>query len=228
MPPRKKTQPAELKAGEGRCQEASTLSGERYIPCNAPAVALVGWKGRDEKPIRMCAMCEYHNIKNRNGYRVSAIEGAPADQPAPAGHNNPPSDRPAESDEVLIAENFRIEDLIKAATAKLNEWAAPHKERLKLIEDELFRRLAERQADSTRTDAGTAYISHITNFKIEDREPILDFMLDNWEQPDWGGVAMMTFNVTKDAVKAYMDQHNGQLPPGLSISHFNRLNIKRS
>ena len=144
------------------------------------------------------------------------------------GHNNPPPDRPTGSDEELIAENFRVEDLIKAATAKLNEWTAPHKARLKAIEDELFRRLAERQADSTSTDAGTAYISNITNFKIEQREPILDFMLDNWDQPDWGGGAMMTFNVTKDAVKQYMDQHQGQLPPGLSISHFSRLNIKRS
>ena len=151
--------------------------------------------------------------------------------PPPVGHNNPPPDppaRPSGSDEDLIAENFAIEDKIKVGTAKLNEWAAPHKERLKAIEDELFRRLAERQADSTRTDAGTAYISNITNFKIEQREPILDFMLDNWEQPDWGGGAMMTFNVTKDAVKQYMDQHQGQLPPGLSISHYARLNIKRS
>lgn len=148
-----------------------------------------------------------------------------------AGHNNPPPDPPVrstESDEALIAENFRIEDNLKAAAAKLAEWSAPHKAKLKEIEDELFRRLAERQADSTRTDAGTAYISNITNFKIEQREAILDFMLDAWDQPDWGGNTMMTFNVTKDAVKQYMDAHNGQLPPGLSISHFSRLNIKRS
>lgn len=149
----------------------------------------------------------------------------------PPGHNNPPPDpppRPTESDETLIAENFKIEDNLKAAQAKLAEWCAPHKVRIKEIEDELFRRLAERQANSTPTDAGTAYISNIVNFPIADRMAVLDFMLDNWDQPDWGGGAMMTFNVTKEAVKQYMDAHNGQLPPGLSISHFSRLNIKRS
>lgn len=144
------------------------------------------------------------------------------------GHNNPPPERPAGSDEELIAENFSVEDLIKAATAKLAEWAKPHKERLNGLEDELFRRLAERQADSTRTDAGTAYISHLTDFPITDRMALLDFMLDCWDQPEWGGNEMMTFGIKKEPVKAYMDAHNGQLPPGLSISHFNRLNIKRS
>ncbi len=163
---------------------------------------------------------------------IAGGDGAIAQAGTPAaGHNNPPPDpppRPQGTDEELIAENFKIEDNLKAAAAKLAEWSAPHKAKLKEIEDELFRRLAERQADSTRTDAGTAYISNIANFKIEQREPILDFMLDNWAQPDWGGEAMMSFNVTKDAVKQYMDQHQGQLPPGLSISHFSRLNIKRS
>ena len=57
----------ELKAGEGRCEEASLLSRETYIPCNAPAVSVVGWKGRSDKPIRMCADCTRHNIKNRGG-----------------------------------------------------------------------------------------------------------------------------------------------------------------
>jgi hypothetical protein len=159
---------------------------------------------------------------------VQLASGNGGSSPPAAGHNNPPRDRPTESDEQLIAENFKIEDNLKAATAKLAEWSAPHKARIKVIEDELFRRLAERQANSTPTDAGTAYISNIANFPITDRMAVLDFMLDNWDQPDWGGGAMMTFNVTKDAVKQYMDAHNGQLPPGLSISHFSRINIKRS
>lgn len=64
----------DLKANADHCEEASTLSREFYIPCNAPAVAIVGWKGRNEKPIRMCEACEWHNIKNRGGYRVQAFE----------------------------------------------------------------------------------------------------------------------------------------------------------
>ena len=144
----------------------------------------------------------------------------PGQMPLPlAGHNSDISD------DALIAENFKLEDLIKAAQAKFNEWAAPHKARLKEIEDTLFARLAERKADSTKTDSGTAYISNILNTKIENREAIIDFMMDNWEA--WGS-DMIQVNVTKDAVKRYLDENNGQLPPGLSISHFSRLNIRRS
>lgn len=144
----------------------------------------------------------------------------PTEQPAPTiGHN---SDL---SDDALIAENFKLEDLIKAAQAKFNEWAEPHKSRLKEIEDTLFARLAERKADSTKTDSGTAYISNIMNTNIENREAIIDFMMDNWEA--WGA-DMIQVNVTKDAIKRYMEENNGVLPPGISISHFSRLNIRRS
>ena len=129
------------------------------------------------------------------------------------------------SDDALIAENFTIEDWIKAAQIKFEAWARPHKARLKEIEDTLFARLAERKADSTKTDAGTAYISNIMNTKIDNREAIIDFMMDNWET--WGA-DMIQVNVTKDAVKRYMEENNGVLPPGISISHFSRLNIRRS
>jgi hypothetical protein len=62
----------ELKAKAHRCEEASMLSTSCYIPCNRPAVAIVGWRGRSDPPIRMCEMCEDHNLRNRGGYRVEA------------------------------------------------------------------------------------------------------------------------------------------------------------
>lgn len=49
------------------CEEASILSHTVYIPCNQPAVNIVSWKGRNDKPIRMCAMCTNHNVRNRGG-----------------------------------------------------------------------------------------------------------------------------------------------------------------
>lgn len=53
----------DLKAKKGGCEEASILSHNFYIPCNAPAARLV--KTRDPKPYRMCAACADHNVKNR-------------------------------------------------------------------------------------------------------------------------------------------------------------------
>jgi hypothetical protein len=59
-----------LKAKPGCCEEASMLSGNFYIPCNAPATCVVGWKGRNEKPIRMCEMCADHNLRHRGGEKL--------------------------------------------------------------------------------------------------------------------------------------------------------------
>jgi hypothetical protein len=143
----------------------------------------------------------------------------PAEQPAPAvGHNSQVTDND------LIAENHKLEDLIKAATLKFNEWAKPHKDRIAEIENEIQRRLLERGADSTKTDAGTAYISNIMNQKIESVETLFDFVADHWAEVG----SEVKISVPVGVVRAHMEQNEGRPPPGISISYFSRLNIKRS
>src|ERR1700743_1022197 len=100
----------------------------------------------------------------------------PIEQPTLAiGHNS------ELSDDALIAENFKLEDLNKQAKAKMDEWARPHKERIAQIEGEISRRLLERKADSTKTDSGTAYFSDIMNTKIERTEKLFDYVADHWD-----------------------------------------------
>jgi len=64
----------DIKANPNCCEEASLLSRNYYIPCNRPAVCIVGWKGRSDTPIRMCEMCTDHNVKNRGGEIIRAYE----------------------------------------------------------------------------------------------------------------------------------------------------------
>jgi hypothetical protein len=142
---------------------------------------------------------------------------AVVEQPAPAiGHNS------QETDDQLIAENHRLEDEIKAGQAKFNEWAKPRKDRIEAIETEIRKRLIERNADSTRTDSGTAYFSNIMNTKVEDMGALFDFVADHWDEAD----AKVAVPVA--TVRQYMDTHEGKPPPGLSISFYRRLNINRS
>lgn len=129
------------------------------------------------------------------------------------------------TDDALIAENFKLEDQLKAGTAKLNEWAAPIKTRMKEIEDELFARLSQRGSDSTKTDSGTAYKSTVGSVKVENREALFDFVAENWEKY---GNEMMQLGAAIGPVRAYMDDNDGNLPPGVNITNFTRLNIKRS
>ena len=138
--------------------------------------------------------------------------------PPTAGHNS------ALDDAALIAENFKIEDLIKQSQAKFDEWAKPHKARIAEIEAEIHKRLLERKADSTKTDAGTAYFSEIMNTKVESPEQLFDFVAEHWGA--YGADVKLNLPIGK--VLEHMDENNGALPPGMSNSFFKRLNIKRS
>jgi len=72
----------DLQAGPDRCQEASTLSSEKYIPCNAPAKWIVSHPGRDERPYRMCEECAAHNTHNR-GAKIDGPYVPGAEQTGP-------------------------------------------------------------------------------------------------------------------------------------------------
>ena len=56
-----------------RCQEASVLSRDSYIPCNGPAVAIVHHR-KDRRSYYMCAGCTDHNLRNRGGELVRIKE----------------------------------------------------------------------------------------------------------------------------------------------------------
>ena len=214
------TQPAlaELQAGPDRCAEASTLSRDRYIPCNAPAKYVVGWKGRSEAPIRMCEMCADHNVNNRGGFIAQPYipTNPPAPEPLPLGHNV--------TDDALIAENHALEDKLKLGLSKFNEWKKPIADRTKAIEDDLFKRLVKRGADKTSTDSGTAYISRLEDVKIEDKAKLFDFIAEQWETV--GDEVSLKIGIK--AVRAWMEEHDGELPPGISLNKYSRLNINRS
>lgn len=66
----------ELKAGPGRCEEASPRSHSFYIPCDRIAYWMV--KTRDPKPYRMCAACADHNVKNRGAEIVGPVTARPS------------------------------------------------------------------------------------------------------------------------------------------------------
>lgn len=61
-----------LKANEGCCEEC-VMGAPIYLPCNAPAVVMVGWPKRREGPYRVCAMCADHNTKNRGAEVVETL-----------------------------------------------------------------------------------------------------------------------------------------------------------
>lgn len=60
------------------CQEAA-LGLPFHLPCGRPVEFIVSWKGRSDKPVRMCAACADHNVRNRNGQKRRVAPPAPPD-----------------------------------------------------------------------------------------------------------------------------------------------------
>lgn len=142
----------------------------------------------------------------------------------------------------LIAEYTRLEDWMKAETKRFNEHMLPVKQRMEEIKETELREhllaLGSKEKQTISTDAGTAYTSTITTPSIgylegqlvetdrTARETFLDWCLDQW---DTYGNAMLQLGAPQvTAVRDYMDANNGQLPPGVKISTFTRVNIRRS
>lgn len=129
-----------------------------------------------------------------------------------------------QTDDALIAEYIRIDDFVKAETKRFGEHLAPHKTRMEEIANQLLSILNERKSDSTKCDSGTAYKSILLNVKIEDREKLLDLILEDWDSRG----DMLQIGIIKDGVRAWMDAHEGRPPDGTSTSWFTRVNIRRS
>jgi hypothetical protein len=55
---------------DAKCQEASVLSRQKYIPCGAAASAIV-YHAKDGRAYYMCSPCASHNVKNRGGILVA-------------------------------------------------------------------------------------------------------------------------------------------------------------
>jgi len=55
---------------DAKCQEASILSRESYIPCGAKATTIV-YHEKDRRGYFMCDPCADHNIRNRGGNLVT-------------------------------------------------------------------------------------------------------------------------------------------------------------
>ena len=126
------------------------------------------------------------------------------------------------TDEQLIAKHFELEAVLKQREEVRDKKDKPYKDAVISIKAVLQQRLIERGANHTATDSGTAYLSDILNVKVADRIQFLAFVASDPQGED-----MLLATAQKDAVKTYMQMHEGRTPPGIETSVFTKLNIRR-
>lgn len=184
---------------------------------------------------------------------LAAPYGKPAETPG-IGHNsslvdpyaamaaaaNPLASKTADE---LVARHLFLKDWMAAESKRFAEYLAPHKAEMEAIDNQLhgmLNALGGGDKAMLSSDAGTAYLSTLMNVSVSPdgapytkpgaetqtgREALLDFALDNWDEI---GNELLLFQAQKDAVRRWMDEHDGQPPPGLKISYFTRVNVRRS
>lgn len=126
----------------------------------------------------------------------------------------------------LVQEHIKLDDWIAAETKRFTDHVASVKKRMEEIKSILLGLLNEQKQNSASTDHGTYYISTIMTPKVTDRDAYLKFIGDNWNT--FGGDMLQISAPQKDALKNYMEENKDAVPPGVEVSYFNRLNIRRS
>jgi hypothetical protein len=125
----------------------------------------------------------------------------------------------------LIKRRIELDAWLKHETKRMNEYFKPTADMITTLDNEILARLNSVGTDSFKTEHGTAYKSNILNVKVENRDELVDWALEHWDD---GGNEMLMVSAQKDAVKNYMDGNEGKPPPGTSTSWFTRVNIRRT
>lgn len=124
-----------------------------------------------------------------------------------------------------LVEHYLALKAHKAAMAERHKVEMdPYSKGMETIENVFLARLNERGADNTKTEHGTAYKSKLMNVKVVDRNALLDFCIDNWDKI---GSDLLQVGATKDAVKQWIEATN-EPPPGIEVSHYININIRKS
>lgn len=122
--------------------------------------------------------------------------------------------------------NDRIEATTKLAMSELEAKLQKDKASLETITQRLTAELLKLGPDEGRrnikTTAGTVYRKHWDRFKVADRDAWIGWLINT------ESVQMITNHVSPDNLKEYMEEHNGQTPPGISREHGYTTHVTRS
>lgn len=121
----------------------------------------------------------------------------------------------------VVAAYIKLRDHKDAIKARHQEELAPIKQNMDVMENWLHKQMLEQGAQNVKTKFGTAYRKKVVSIKVEDFEVTLDFIKE-WELWD-----LLEARVSKTAVEDWMETHDKQVPPGVSYSETEVVQVRR-
>jgi hypothetical protein len=137
----------------------------------------------------------------------------------PAAPAAPPQQGPSYDE--LVSEYRHLRDFIASREDELKKQLAPLKERYQQIEATLLDELNRTGANSINTNSGTAYRTTRTSYGIDDPEAFRAWVAAN-NRPDF-----FENRPSKEALESWIEAGN-PLPPGVKVSSFTKVNIRKS
>lgn len=124
-------------------------------------------------------------------------------------------------DDAIVRVYIKIRDTITALNDEYKQRLDHLKGQLGIAEAELLKRLHDRGATQTKTNAGTAFVAETMTVTIADDAAYGAFVLEEQDPTYYQKRAKV------ERVKEYMGEHNGLLPPGLSVFRQMTINVRQ-
>jgi len=128
----------------------------------------------------------------------------------------------------LVARYQQITSHLEAQDKLYAEFKKPYNVEKEQIQAQITSAMTEQGIKSFKTDTGTAILSEINTAKIkpDERDAYIDLCLDNWDA--FGGEMLQIGAPKAEAVRNYMDAHDGQLPPHIEMNTILRFSIRKA
>ena len=128
----------------------------------------------------------------------------------------------------LVSEHQKIRAHIDVQQKVFSDYCKPYNERMEQIQALITSAMTEQGIKSFKTDTGTAILSEINTAKIkpDERDAYIDMCLENWQE--FGGEMMQIGAPKAEAVRHYMDEHGGQMPPHIEMNTILRFSIRKA
>lgn len=133
------------------------------------------------------------------------------------------------SDADLVARYIQVRDFLEKEAAEQAKHVEPYATAMQAIEGELHRRLLERNPNwkpgmkaSGNAGGGTFFLKTGNSTKVADRGSFHDFVFET------NAREFLTAHVAKEAVEEYMKEHDGALPPGITVDTIVKLQVRKT
>jgi predicted transcriptional regulator len=110
----------------------------------------------------------------------------------------------------LIAAYLKLRNKKESIEAAAKEQVKDITALMDKLEQQLLKECEEQGVDSFKTEHGTAFIKETDYASVEDWDAVLEFVEKN------KAYEFLTKKVNKIPVREFIEEHKGELPPGMS------------